>query len=294
MHDEGLSTEPDDDLLDLADNAATALPEPVASAARPDDDHTLDFDLGGLGFEPMSMDPPPAAPAAAPAAVASPAADPNDLAFTSEPIAAAAAPSEEEQSFDLAFDMDFDTPAAITPAVEPKSLDDISLDLHSNAASSDFNMAGMAHEFDLPKLPESAAPAPVADSMAGLDAMNFDLPAAASVPADDPFALPDLPSAPPAAPASYAAAPQFDMTSIDLDLPAGESDDKGLEEMAMASSDQADMSASHMEMETKLDLAIAYQEIGDKEGARELLDEVIKGGSREQVSKANDMRAKLA
>jgi pilus assembly protein FimV len=49
-----------------------------------------------------------------------------------------------------------------------------------------------------------------------------------------------------------------------------------------------------MEMETKLDLAIAYQEIGDKEGARELLDEVIKGGSADQVSKANDMRTKLA
>jgi pilus assembly protein FimV len=49
-----------------------------------------------------------------------------------------------------------------------------------------------------------------------------------------------------------------------------------------------------MEMETKLDLAIAYQEIGDKEGARELLDEVIKGGNHEQVGKANDMRSKLA
>ena len=49
-----------------------------------------------------------------------------------------------------------------------------------------------------------------------------------------------------------------------------------------------------MEMETKLDLAIAYQEIGDKEGARELLDEVIKGGSSEQIVRANEMRAKLA
>ena len=54
-----------------------------------------------------------------------------------------------------------------------------------------------------------------------------------------------------------------------------------------------DLSASHMEMETKLDLAIAYQEIGDKEGARELLDEVIKGGNSAQVGKANAMRAQL-
>ena len=48
-----------------------------------------------------------------------------------------------------------------------------------------------------------------------------------------------------------------------------------------------------MEMDTKLDLAVAYQEIGDKEGARELLDEVIRGGSDSQVARANDMKSKL-
>jgi pilus assembly protein FimV len=47
------------------------------------------------------------------------------------------------------------------------------------------------------------------------------------------------------------------------------------------------------EMATKLDLAIAYEEIGDKEGARELLDEVIGGGSNEQIQQATVMRAKL-
>jgi len=46
-------------------------------------------------------------------------------------------------------------------------------------------------------------------------------------------------------------------------------------------------------MDTKLDLAIAYQEIGDKEGARELLDEVIRGGSDDQVARANEMLAQL-
>jgi pilus assembly protein FimV len=53
------------------------------------------------------------------------------------------------------------------------------------------------------------------------------------------------------------------------------------------------MSALHMEMDTKLDLAIAYQEIGDKEGARELLDEVIRGGSDDQIARASTMRAQL-
>ena len=54
-----------------------------------------------------------------------------------------------------------------------------------------------------------------------------------------------------------------------------------------------DLMSSAPEMATKLDLAMAYEEIGDKEGARELLDEVIKGGSGEQVQKAKEMLSKL-
>ena len=290
MHDEGLSAE-DHLLMDLDGNSLAALPEPEPEpiVAAPADDHTLDFDLGGLDFEPIAS--------TGPAVAATSAADPHELAFTSEPIAAPAAPSAEEQSFDLAFDMAFDTPATPNPAppTAPKSLDDMRFDLASNDLSSDFNMADLAHEFDLPKLPEAAPAAPVlADPLADLDAMDFDLPtipaASTPSPADDPFARPDLPTAAP----SYAAAPQFDMSGIDLDLPAEGPASHAGEEMATAAGGQADLSSSHMEMETKLDLAIAYQEIGDKEGARELLDEVIKGGSHEQISKANDMRSKLA
>jgi pilus assembly protein FimV len=47
-------------------------------------------------------------------------------------------------------------------------------------------------------------------------------------------------------------------------------------------------------MATKLDLALAYQEIGDKDGARELLDEVVKGGTAEQTAKARSMLQKIA
>jgi pilus assembly protein FimV len=54
-----------------------------------------------------------------------------------------------------------------------------------------------------------------------------------------------------------------------------------------------EISPYNAEMATKLDLAVAYQEIGDKEGARELLDEVIKGGSSEQANKARKMLDQL-
>ncbi|MDB5918190.1 MAG: hypothetical protein JWR40_2424 [Massilia sp.] len=332
MHDEGLAA--DDRLLrDLDGNELNALfaPQETIVAAPADeqalDDHTLDFDLGGLDFKPLASTAPAAAAVAA---------DPHDLAFDSAPIAAAApavtnAPNAQEQSFDLAFDLAFDAPAAPNPALmsEPKSLDDMRLDLASNDLSSDFNMADLAREFDLPKLPEPAAepialaalpaqslaPGTAVDApftpvshalnnpMADLDAMDFDLPAppkaGASAPADDPFALPEF-AAPPAAAPNYAQAPQFDMSGIDLDLPTDLPGGSASDLPAASADDapttaaQADLSSSHMEMETKLDLAIAYQEIGDKEGARELLDEVIKGGSIEQVGKANEMRLKLA
>ena len=302
--------------LDLSPEP-TALPqEPVAAAAPAEDDHTLDFDLGGLSFEPAASSP---APAAAP--------DFSIPKVPSAPERSAAAPAQDEP-FDMAFDMAFDTPApaaasAATPAVEhatpaverAKALEDISLDLASNDlaeefASTDlskgFTSTDLGKEFDLPSLPETPAAAPAADTahhpLMDLDAMNFDLPAATPAPAapaapqDDPFALPDLPASAPAA----AAAPQFDMSGIDLDLPSSDNaatalpdlDDLGA--LSGAGADSAEVSAVHMEMETKMDLAIAYQEIGDKEGARELLDEVIKGGSAEQVAKANEMRMKLA
>ncbi|MBA4741869.1 MAG: hypothetical protein H2060_04050 [Azoarcus sp.] len=48
------------------------------------------------------------------------------------------------------------------------------------------------------------------------------------------------------------------------------------------------------EMDTKLELARAYDEMGDREGARELLEEVVKEGSPEQREAAERMIEKLA
>jgi len=52
-------------------------------------------------------------------------------------------------------------------------------------------------------------------------------------------------------------------------------------------------SSRWQEMATKLDLASAYEEIGDKEGARELLEEVLKGGDSAQQQKARSMLSKI-
>ncbi|MFL6657791.1 MAG: FimV/HubP family polar landmark protein [Massilia sp.] len=238
--------------LDLSD--VTAVPAAAAAAAPAAEDHSLDFDLGGLSFEPVAQTAAPIAPAA--------------------PVAAAAAEPE-----DMAFNMDFDAPAA--PVAKPaKNLHDIdigldvpSTDLSAEYAAGKADMSGMGDLASAFNIPSGPAHAPAAEQPLDLGAMNFDLPTSAAAPA---------------------AAPSFDMSSIDLDLPpvdTAAANDGFANTMVMETGDQ---SAVHMEMETKLDLAIAYQEIGDKEGARELLDEVIKGGSSEQVGKATSMRAKLA
>jgi pilus assembly protein FimV len=78
----------------------------------------------------------------------------------------------------------------------------------------------------------------------------------------------------------------FDFSGISLDINPSDSIDD-------SQSDNNDQSGNS-EMGTKLDLAVAYQEIGDKEGARELLDEVLKGGTVEQIAKARAMLHKLA
>ena len=133
---------------------------------------------------------------------------------------------------------------------------------------------------------------PLPDPLKDVDLAHFDLdvpvaPAAAPVAATEPSidSLFDDAQTPATLPEAIPPAQEFDLSGIDLDLNDGKTASVGVDDP---------LSAIHMEMDTKLDLAIAYQEIGDKEGARELIDEVIKGGSAEQVAKANTMRALLS
>ncbi|GGB85361.1 FimV/HubP family polar landmark protein [Pseudoduganella buxea] len=258
--------------FDFGDERPATPPAAPAAAADADAEHFLDFDLGGLGE-------PPAAPAPQP---------PED-----------AAPAH----LDLAFDSDEPATAPAPATAPPSSLDEL----------------GMDFDLDLPGT-DKPAPAPAAsgtaDPLAELDLMDFDLPAsvppgqAAATPAQEPslgldeqdFGLPELPreDAAPTAPP-----PEFDLSGIDLDLdetaqpqasaPAEPAPDPYAVSSAAALHNPIDepMSAMQMEMDTKLDLATAYQEIGDKEGARELLDEVIRGGSDDQVARANQMLAQL-
>lgn len=81
----------------------------------------------------------------------------------------------------------------------------------------------------------------------------------------------------------------FDLSGIDLNLDSATTETSAPEVATIE-----ETPAFNAEMATKLDLAVAYHEIGDKEGARELLDEVIKGGTADQVERARNMLAQLA
>lgn len=89
------------------------------------------------------------------------------------------------------------------------------------------------------------------------------------------------------------AAMEFDLSDITLELNA----DEAKQEPAPALQETPDVDShdysNSAEMATKLDLAVAYQEIGDKEGARELLEEVVKGGTPEQTERAKSVLLKL-
>ena len=47
-------------------------------------------------------------------------------------------------------------------------------------------------------------------------------------------------------------------------------------------------------MQTKFDLAKAYEEMGDKAGARQILEEVIREGDAEQQTQAKQLLSKLS
>jgi len=80
----------------------------------------------------------------------------------------------------------------------------------------------------------------------------------------------------------------FGLQTVEFDL-AGVGD----EIAGVGSADGSSAAPRWQEMDTKLDLAAAYEEIGDREGARELLQEVLEGGDASQQDKARSMLATI-
>lgn len=186
-----------------------------------------------------------------------------DFAFD-EAAASKPAPSID---FDLGFG-DAPTPAPVAPPPVVAV---------ATAAPSDFSPqgtliidapvvpdAGLESADKTMELPSTGAAAPQADGGMNVD-FDFDLGSnAPAVPA----------ASAPVAAAAEGNSIDFDFGSISLDLP-----DSGGNTEPAPSDDVA----------TKLDLARAYQEMGDKDGAKELLKEVMAEGSSAQKAEAQNL-----
>jgi pilus assembly protein FimV len=104
-------------------------------------------------------------------------------------------------------------------------------------------------------------------------------------------------------PDTQKSAPREDRVALSSGTPASSYDDgemweESQDEVALAQPSiplpsRGPISAE-TELSTKLDLAVAYREIGDKEGARELLEEVIASGHSEYAEKAQGLLQKIA
>ena len=201
-----------------------------------------------------------AAPAAAAAPVAAAAAAPTldfDLGGASQNPAAVPDISLDETGKQLSgpsgVDIDLGTTAQTMAAAEQEK----------TVSSMDFNLDLGTTKSEAPAAPGEP---PAAEPSSGLD---FDL------------KLDDMPSAAP----EEKSAPPVDLGSISLDL--------GTPSDATEVAPQGSTDPKWQEVATKLDLAKAYEEMGDKNGARELLNEVMKDGDAAQKGQAEQLLAKL-
>ncbi len=154
------------------------------------------------------------------------------------------------------------------------------IDTQSTAAAASIMPTGedlekaMVFDLDAP-VTNAAVETPSADDT-GL-AFSIDFPATPEpAPEPEPAAVPVL---------DFASLPESDLVDIDLNLGGP------LPELS-ADTNPAESAHWH-EIATKIDLARAYQEMGDNDGAREILEEVMREGDAQQQESAQTMLASL-
>ncbi|WP_404436689.1 FimV/HubP family polar landmark protein [Stutzerimonas chloritidismutans] len=196
--------------------------------------------------------------------------------------------------------LDFDK-FSLEAASEEQSADDFSFELDespkSNEVSLDEELAGFSLDLDEDSTTSGEG-----------DALSLDERFSPAQPTDMPdefdLSLEDDASATPG-PDSFSSEleeveAELDNLSRDVSEPFSQPESLSpssiapVESASDASDDDFDFFSDTDETTTKLDLARAYIDMGDAEGARDILDEVMSEGSDTQQQEARDMLAKLA
>ncbi|MFJ4373895.1 FimV/HubP family polar landmark protein [Pseudomonas japonica] len=312
----GLADDLDFDSL-LQEHAAAQAAEPAPQAEpEPEPPVVDDLDFDSLLEEHT------AAQAIEPQAPVEPAALEDDLDFDSllqeHTAAQASEPHAPAEPAAVADDLDFDsllqehTAAQAQPEPQPEpelsALDDdldfdALLDEHAKAQST---ASDDLADFDL-SIPDEAPSVatenrPPLDIEAELAAFDNDLGLEADLPdleLPDDFDL-SLPGEDDAASKHFAAEldnvnAELDKLSASLETPSLEPHFTAEDAASLAPEDEEfDYLSGTDEVATKLDLARAYIDMGDHDGARDILDEVYKEGDKDQRREANELRSKLS
>ncbi len=242
-----------------SDFAATSAKE-ADNLTDPEDaaDNSMDFDLSELSPQVTASDASDEAPSSVALAPAESFAAALDVSGTTADL------ESDETDFGLEFEL---------PAVEAESVP---------AAVPETTLSAISDiSFDL-DLPETPAQVTTEQEVEKVEEISFDLPSSdvvASVDAED---APDL------------TANEFDFNSINLDL--GDDAQVAAEQVADDLSVEltSPVTSENQDVDIKLDLVAAYIDMDDKEGAKELLDEVIKEGGPQQRQRAEQLLASLA
>ena len=267
----------DDISLDFDIGGMDAEPEAETEPAA-EDDNALDFDIGGMDVEPetatdedrgIEMD------------LSS--GDDDDLDLADASLDLDVNSSDEGLEIDLNMDEADDSDSLDISELEVDAgdtgiADDLEIDLTLDDDSSDADLALAADDLEIDlSLDDDSSESDAATPADDLE-MDFDL----DTGEDDADAIEiDMDGT--------VEMPKADLDELGMDIDDDDDDDDDDSTVFVPRAGAADEQTSEDEIATKLDLAKAYVELGDKDSARGILDEVMNDGNDEQKRTAQGL-----
>ena len=252
--------------LDIGASETKAEMFAASNVSDAKNNNTMDFDMGNFNMDGLST------------------AEPTAFPSIQEPIRAAV----EEYGHTMP---GLDIPTFGAPKFMPDEFMPDGLAEVANEKADELPMLSemAAESFEFPQVEEAPATEPTAEGVLDISGMTAEFAEAEASDAND-FNF-DVPTITPEASTmgkNLGEASTYDLSSINLDL-----NDSATSNSAEFSFDEPSASEP-IEVDTKLELVTAYIEMDDKEGAKELLAEVMKEGGATQRQRAEALLAKIA